>query len=400
VWLLGAVLGLLFCGCEFDGGGNGENVEDEPKTVVIPRPALSLALRSGLDGAEIHLLPGKDSVELAVEIAEPGGDPPPGVTRLGMQYFLMVEGVSPARRLTVTEIVPELAVMYWNPPPGDGHYRLWLETLETYKVPPGVRVKSSELLAGQTVLRRKSGEIHLQVPASYEEMEGGYLHGVSLGEYPNPYAPGVPPVVSANPHAYQPPGCFYRVDDRNRGLLVSRNFRLSSFDLTFDHWTPSYEVPYEFIALHPRLLEKLERLRSMVREEVDPQARFELLAGYRSPWYNETVKRVDREDTQTSEFSAHMYGRAADLIVDKNGDGVMDDLNGDGEINVADCRVLERLADRIDAVSEEGPDSLLGGFGVYPRHDITSRSVQTPYVHVDVRGYLNSQGMPPRWYMD
>ena len=45
------------------------------------------------------------------------------------------------------------------------------------------------------------------------------------------------------------------------------------------------------------------------------------MSGYRTPFYN---KQLD--DTT---YSLHQWGRAADIFLDKDGNGVMDDFDGD-----------------------------------------------------------------------
>jgi len=63
--------------------------------------------------------------------------------------------------------------------------------------------------------------------------------------------------------------------------------------------------------------------------------------------------------------------------VDANGDGVMDDLNGDGRVTVKDARVLFAIADGVEA---DYPD-LVGGLSAY-----RSTSTHGPFVHIDTRG--------------
>jgi hypothetical protein len=72
-----------------------------------------------------------------------------------------------------------------------------------------------------------------------------------------------------------------------------------------------------------------------------------------------------------------MYGDAADVFVDADGDGVMDDLDGDGKITVHDAQVLCAVA---EGVETEHPD-LVGGLSAYP-----GNSAHGPFVHVDARG--------------
>ena len=67
-------------------------------------------------------------------------------------------------------------------------------------------------------------------------------------------------------------------------------------------------------------------------------------------------------------LSRHMYGDAADLAVD---------ADGDGRITITD-ELLVMLA--VERVEERHPD-LVGGLGLY-----TSRRFRTPYVHIDARG--------------
>ena len=94
------------------------------------------------------------------------------------------------------------------------------------------------------------------------------------------------------------------------------------------------------------------------------------MSGYRTPTYN---KRIG-----SSTHSRHMYGDAADIYVDTNKDGKMDDLNKDGVIDDKDTLYLATL---IDQIQKKYP-ILLGGVGKYKRNSLHPR-----FVHVDARGY-------------
>ena len=72
-----------------------------------------------------------------------------------------------------------------------------------------------------------------------------------------------------------------------------------------------------------------------------------------------------------------MYGDAADIFVDADGDGKMDDLTGDGRVTLADARWLAGVAERVEATHP----SLTGGIGIY-----RANGAHGPFVHVDVRG--------------
>jgi hypothetical protein len=70
--------------------------------------------------------------------------------------------------------------------------------------------------------------------------------------------------------------------------------------------------------------------------------------------------------------------------VDDDGDGTMDDLNGDGKSNLDDARALGRVIEELSDKSWYQPFE--GGLGLY-----RATRAHGPFVHVDVRGY------PARW---
>jgi hypothetical protein len=73
-----------------------------------------------------------------------------------------------------------------------------------------------------------------------------------------------------------------------------------------------------------------------------------------------------------------MYGDAADIFIDNDCNGWMDDLNHDGKVNIKDSEVILAAAERVE---REHP-GLVGGAGVYP-----AESGHGPFIHIDVRGY-------------
>lgn len=97
-------------------------------------------------------------------------------------------------------------------------------------------------------------------------------------------------------------------------------------------------------------------------------------------------------------FSQHQFGRAIDLIVDEDGDGVLDDLNGDGVADIHDAAVIMYYVNLLDRrYREEGRMAMVGGAGVYTDNDFVQRPWQSPYIHIDTRGFLNSRGNLIRW---
>ena len=98
------------------------------------------------------------------------------------------------------------------------------------------------------------------------------------------------------------------------------------------------------------------------------------MSGFRTPEYN--AKGVGRRGGRAKD-SRHQYGDAADVFVDNDGDGRMDDLNHDGRVDTRDVRIIIGAVERVEA---RHPD-LVGGAGLYR----ATRS-HGPFAHVDVRG--------------
>jgi hypothetical protein len=103
---------------------------------------------------------------------------------------------------------------------------------------------------------------------------------------------------------------------------------------------------------------------------------FRVLSGFRSPRHNASVEGA-------AGGSRHQFGDAADLIVDDDGDGRMDDLNGDLVVDLADARVVAAAVERVEMARPE----LAGGLGLYPE-----RGPSGPFLHVDVRGRVARWG--------
>ena len=174
--------------------------------------------------------------------------------------------------------------------------------------------------------------------------------------------------LAARDPRYAPPLGFIRVTPENESTLVSKRFRLSDF-LTHDQQSVWPKV----LVLSVPLLDKLELIGNELERRGLP-ALLRIMSGFRTPQYN--AHGVGPKGGRARE-SRHMYGDAADVIVDANGDGVMDDLNGDGKVTIRDARVLFAVAEGVEV---EHP-RLVGGLSAYratPAHG--------PFVHIDARG--------------
>jgi hypothetical protein len=166
--------------------------------------------------------------------------------------------------------------------------------------------------------------------------------------------------------AYKPPEQFIEVTQDNLDYPVSQSFRLGQF-VTKDQ----RDVWPKYVPLNTRLLDKLERVVQELRKEGFAAKTVHVMSGYRTPRYNGPGKGG------RAKFSRHTYGDAADVWVDDDGDGVMDDLNRDGRVDDRDAEYLVAIADRVERRNPE----LAGGAGIYK-----ATREHGPFTHIDVRG--------------
>ena len=169
--------------------------------------------------------------------------------------------------------------------------------------------------------------------------------------------------------AYAPPRGFVEVTLQNRDTHVSEHFRLRDF-LTKDQ--PN--VWPKYLVLEPKLLDKLELVLTDLRAHGIDTKGVKVMSGFRTPNYN-----ASGGDTRgRASLSRHMYGDAADIFIDNDGNGNMDDLNRDGRVDLRDARVIEEAVTRV----ERAHPALVGGCGVY-----VATSAHGPFAHIDTRGY-------------
>jgi uncharacterized protein YcbK (DUF882 family) len=168
---------------------------------------------------------------------------------------------------------------------------------------------------------------------------------------------------------YRPPSGFIEVTQENADTRVSEHFRLRDF-LTHDQAS----VWPKFLVLEMRNVDKLELVLSDLESRGIDVKGVRVMSGFRTPQYNKGGGNTGGR----AGLSRHMYGDAADVFIDSNGDGVMDDLNRDGRSTIADARVVSEAVDRVEAAHPE----LIGGAGVYP-----AASGHGPFIHIDTRGY-------------
>lgn len=197
----------------------------------------------------------------------------------------------------------------------------------------------------------------------FNEKKQGKIGLYFLGSWPFEKG-GVPKTP-----AYAAPSGFIMVTEQNQNTMMSAHFRLRDFvtKTQFNVW-PKY------VLLNPKLLDKLELVISELEASGHPVRHLQIMSGFRTPSYNYTGGNTQGR----ANLSRHMYGDASDVFVDNDGNGVMDDLNGDGRIDVRDAQVILAAVDRV----ERRYPALVGGVGVY-----SACCGHGPFTHIDVRGY-------------
>lgn len=213
-------------------------------------------------------------------------------------------------------------------------------------------------------LRDRAGilrmRLHLLVLVPFSEVRDGWLNGYRIGIYPTTPLRGLA--------VYRAPRGFIEVTEDLLDLEVSPHFRLRQFLCKQEGGWPRYVI------LRERLLLKLEYLLQVVNAKGYRASTFEVLSGFRTPWYNRAIGNV--------QYSRHQWGGAADIFLDESPrDGRMDDLNGDGRIDGRDADLLYDLFDGL-GVREDYATQFTGGLGKYGPNP-----VRGPFVHVDARGF-------------
>lgn len=193
----------------------------------------------------------------------------------------------------------------------------------------------------------------------WREKRGSWVNTYNVGWWP-----GERQMMPGN---YRNPAGFIEVTPANADLPLSTHFTLRSF-ITRDQantW-PKYVV------LREELLDKLELVLTTLEAQGIPTRHVVVLSGFRTPQYN---ARATFEGAAYA--SRHQYGDAADVIIDADRNGRMDDLNRDGVVNFQDTDVINRAVERVERQFPE----LVGGLGLYH-----AMGPSGPFAHIDVRG--------------
>ena len=256
--------------------------------------------------------------------------------------------------------------------------------LDADSLPEGAELRAQEAGAAQGSTAPRAGIWHLAVAIGSaikpitdvnlismrprSDKRNGRVGLYYIGNWPGETGRVSAP-KKAPPDRYRPPSGFIEVTPSNADTRVSEHFRLRDF------LTKGQENVWpKFLVLEMRTVDKLELVLSDLASRGIDVSGVRVMSGFRTPQYN----KGGGNTAGRAGLSRHMYGDAADVFIDSNRDGVMDDLNRDGRSTIADARVIDQAVDRVEAAHPE----LVGGTGVY-----SAASGHGPFIHIDTRGY-------------
>lgn len=214
-----------------------------------------------------------------------------------------------------------------------------------------------------TITFTKSDEVMILevfVLTPFDNRENARLRGYKIGSYQKTLFKGL--------STYAVPTGFIDLSHGPADLRISPNFTLGQF---ICKQQPGHDPT--FLLVRPETLMKLETLLEAANKRGWEAETLHVMSGFRTPHYNRSIG-----NRTTS--SRHLYGGAADVWLDGDGDGRMDDLNGDGKIDKNDARALAKLAQSLANLGESNWPS--GGLGVYG-----ANAAHGPFIHIDSRGY-------------
>jgi hypothetical protein len=281
------------------------------------------------------------------------------------EFSIAFKGETSAYRVASAFVMPgtTLAVEAVDGPPGE--YRFTADhgtfTAQTarawkWKAPAAAGLYTLEIRGpgGKSEIA-----LHVFVMVAASQVRNGVLNGYRIGRYPQK-------PLNGNP-AYLPPPGFVEVTKKNEDTKLSPHFRLKQFLCKQD---VSKSFP-KYVVLEERLPLKLEAILAEVNDLGVKVDTLHVMSGYRTPFYNRAIGDVP--------YSTHQWGSAADVYVDPEDEGRMEDLDGNHQVDVNDAKYLY---DRIDELLVTKPfQRFQGGMGFYP-----GTLAHPPFVHVDVRG--------------
>jgi len=275
-------------------------------------------------------------------------------------------GISGKLRATIdtgaTPIEPDTL-----PPGAEIRYGAGGEVVPTDTAPKGAGIWSVALAVGNAIRPIADFSVIRSLPFSAKQR--GRIGLYYIGSWPGERARGRVGPPKAPSASYANPSGFIQVNEEDADTYVSEHFKLRDF-LTHDQ--PN--VWPKYLVLQLQLIDKLELVLSDLKSRGVDVSGVRVLSGFRTPRYNAGGGNT----AGRAELSRHMYGDAADIFIDSDRNGLMDDLDHDGRITLGDSKVVEAAASRVEAAHPE----LVGGAGIYP-----AGPGHGPFIHIDTRGY-------------
>jgi hypothetical protein len=262
------------------------------------------------------------------------------------------------------------SVLEWTAPLAPGNYLIELQIVREeicYQEAGG-----QETVLGSVRESVSTSRFMMLVQYPYDRDGDGQLAGLPVGIYPNEDAENVNSYVAVRRELYKPPKWFVKLTPEVANLRISQHFRLGDFAPDVD----LAEGP-AFIVISFRLIERLETMIAELRARGHEVETLKIVRGFLTPIQQQ---RLNRRGANLTDFSRHIYGDAAVLFVDVDGDGLMDDLNRDGKVDIDDADFMYQIVERIERQVQK-----FGGLGKLAKPS-DSQLPQTPCIALDMRG--------------
>lgn len=232
-------------------------------------------------------------------------------------------------------------------------------------VPPGTAPRRPGIWNVVLQMRdaaRPASDVSVITLVPLSQKRGGRIGNYRIGNWPYEQGGAPKPV-------YRPPAGLIEVTPQNRETWLSEHIQLKDFV------TKGQENVWpKYVAVQPRILDKIELVIQELELMGHPVENIFAVSGFRTPAYNAGGGNTSGR----GKLSRHMYGDAMDIAVDNDNNNIMDDLNGDGRINLADARVIGEAVDRV----ERKYPQMVGGMHYYP-----PTGGHQGMVHIDTRGF-------------
>jgi len=202
--------------------------------------------------------------------------------------------------------------------------------------------------------------------------------GSIIGTYPNPRT-ARSWRVRMHARFFKPPRYWMRITAGNQQQQLAPHVQMGQMVgfITEKDKTRPKRRHSSWFPPNRELVYSLELLtRELLRKKVKV-SRLAVNSAFRAPFYNRRIGG--------SSYSRHIYGDAADVMVDEDGDEVCDDITGDGRADHRDGLVIGQAIRKLQLSGAIRP----GGIGVY---GFIGKDSARSYSHFDCRGYVTRWG--------